>query len=39
VKAMTNRPNIAVYGAYWYPDCHRSKSFLGEHRIPYLKGI
>lgn len=28
-------PDITVYGAYWCPDCHRSKSFLGEHQIPY----
>ena len=27
--------NITVYGAYWCPDCPRSKSFLGEHQIPY----
>jgi thioredoxin reductase (NADPH) len=26
---------ITVYGAYWCPDCHRSKGFLGEHQIPY----
>lgn len=26
---------IAVYGAYWCPDCRRSKQFLGEHQIPY----
>jgi thioredoxin reductase (NADPH) len=31
---MTN-PEITVYGAFWCPDCHRSKSFLGEHQIPY----
>jgi thioredoxin reductase len=28
-------PNIKLYGAYWCPDCHRSKQFLGEHQIPY----
>jgi thioredoxin reductase (NADPH) len=28
-------PEISVYGAYWCPDCHRSKQFLGEHQIPY----
>ncbi len=28
-------PAITVYGAYWCPDCHRSKQFLGEHQIPY----
>jgi len=26
---------ITVYGAYWCPDCTRSKQFLGEHQIPY----
>ena len=31
---MTN-PGITVYGAFWCPDCHRSKTFLGEHQIPY----
>ena len=31
---MTN-PNITLYGAYWCPDCRRSKQFLGEHQIPY----
>jgi thioredoxin reductase (NADPH) len=29
------QPTIAVYGAYWCPDCRRSKQFLGEHQIPY----
>lgn len=28
-------PDITVYGAFWCPDCHRSKTFLGEHQIPY----
>lgn len=28
-------PDITVYGAYWCPDCRRSKQFLGEHQIPY----
>ncbi len=32
---MTDKPDITVYGAFWCPDCHRSKSFLGEHQIPY----
>ncbi len=32
---MTTKPNITVYGAYWCPDCRRSKQFLGEHQIPY----
>lgn len=27
--------NIAVYGAYWCPDCRRSKQFLSEHQIAY----
>ena len=31
---MTN-PTITIYGAYWCPDCRRSKQFLGEHQIPY----
>jgi thioredoxin reductase (NADPH) len=32
---MTSVPEITVYGAFWCPDCHRSKQFLGEHQIPY----
>ncbi len=32
---MTNKPEITLYGAYWCPDCTRSKQFLGEHQIPY----
>ena len=28
--------DITVYGAYWCPDCRRSKQFLGEHQIPYI---
>lgn len=32
---MTPSNAITVYGAYWCPDCHRSKQFLGEHQIPY----
>jgi thioredoxin reductase (NADPH) len=28
-------PDITIYGAYWCPDCRRSKQFLGEHQIPY----
>lgn len=31
----TGAPSITVYGAYWCPDCRRSKQFLGEHQIPY----
>lgn len=26
---------IVVYGAYWCPDCRRSKRFLSEHQIAY----
>ncbi len=29
------KANITIYGAYWCPDCRRSKQFLGEHQIPY----
>jgi len=32
---MSTKPEITVYGAYWCPDCRRSKGFLGEHQIPY----
>ncbi|NQS91385.1 MAG: FAD-dependent oxidoreductase [Chloroflexi bacterium] len=32
---MNTIPEITVYGAYWCPDCSRSKAFLGEHQIPY----
>ncbi len=32
---MPTNPNITVYGAYWCPDCRKSKQFLGEHQIPY----
>ena len=28
-------PKVSVYGAYWCPDCRRSKKFLGEQFIPY----
>jgi thioredoxin reductase (NADPH) len=31
----TQSPDITIYGAYWCPDCHRSKQFLGEHQVPY----
>lgn len=27
--------NIAIYGAYWCPDCRRSKRFLSEYQIAY----
>lgn len=27
--------SITVYGAYWCPDCRRSKRFLSEHQITY----
>ena len=30
-----SKPTITVYGAFWCPDCRRSKQFLGEHQIPY----
>lgn len=29
------KPEITVYGAFWCPDCYRSKTFLGEHQVPY----
>jgi len=32
---VTDKPDITLYGAYWCPDCSRSKQFLGEHQIPY----
>ena len=32
---MNKKPEITIYGAYWCPDCRRSKGFLGEHQIPY----
>ena len=32
---MDTKQAITVYGAYWCPDCRRSKQFLGEHQIPY----
>ena len=33
---MPDSPSdIVVYGAFWCPDCRRSKQFLGEHLIPY----
>src|SRR5436853_310816 len=32
---MMANENITIYGAYWCPDCRRSKQFLGEHQIPY----
>jgi len=28
-------PSITLYGAYWCPDCRRSKKFLGENFVPY----
>lgn len=31
---MTN-PTITLYGAYWCPDCRRSKKFLGEQFVPF----
>jgi thioredoxin reductase (NADPH) len=32
---MDRTAEITIYGAYWCPDCTRSKQFLGEHQIPY----
>ena len=32
---MAEQASITLYGAYWCPDCKRSKQFLGEHQIPY----
>jgi thioredoxin reductase (NADPH) len=32
---MDHTFDITIYGAYWCPDCRRSKNFLGEHQIPY----
>ncbi len=32
---MMGEREITVYGAFWCPDCRRSKQFLGEHQIPY----
>ena len=29
------QPDIKFYGAHWCPDCRRSRTFLGEHRVPY----
>ncbi len=26
---------VTIYGAYWCPDCRRSKKFLGEQFVPY----
>jgi thioredoxin reductase (NADPH) len=28
-------PEVTIYGAYWCPDCRRSKKFLGEQFVPY----
>lgn len=28
-------PKVTIYGAYWCPDCRRSKKFLGEQFVPY----
>lgn len=32
---MDRTAEITIDGAYWCPDCTRSKQFLGEHQIPY----
>lgn len=29
------KSKITIYGAYWCPDCRRSKKFLGENFIPF----
>ena len=26
---------IRAYTTHWCPDCHRAKSFLREHRVPF----
>ena len=33
---MNTGSEITLYGAYWCPDCSRSKQFLGEQQIPYI---
>lgn len=30
-----SEPAITVYGAFWCPDCRRSRQFLNERQIPY----
>ncbi len=32
---MPTEPAVTVYGAYYCPDCRRTKQFLGEQFIPY----
>ena len=32
---MPTEPTVTVYGAYYCPDCRRTKQFLGEQFIPY----
>lgn len=34
-KVYPETRSVTVYGAYWCPDCRRSKKFLGEQFIPY----
>lgn len=34
-KVYPETRRVTVYGAYWCPDCRRSKKFLGEQFIPY----
>jgi thioredoxin reductase (NADPH) len=34
-KVYPEARRVTVYGAYWCPDCRRSKKFLGEQFIPY----
>ena len=32
---MMTDSTVTVYGAFWCPDCRRSKQFLGEQQVPY----
>jgi thioredoxin reductase (NADPH) len=34
-KVYPEARRVTVYGAYWCPDCRRSKRFLGEQFVPY----
>src|SRR5687768_13109373 len=34
-RITMTEPKVTVYGAYWCPDCRRSKKFLGEQFIPF----
>ena len=33
---MADIAEITVYGAPWCPDCRRTKTFFGEHRVDYV---